>query len=35
MTAGTLGKILIVDGDENIVDLLNVNYYCPLNFRRQ
>ena len=28
MTAGTLGKILIVDGDENIVDLLNVNLDC-------
>ncbi len=28
MTAGTLGKILIVDGDENIVDLLQVNLDC-------
>lgn len=28
MTASTLGKILIVDGDENIVDLLHVNLDC-------
>lgn len=28
MTTGSLGKILIVDGDENIVDLLNVNLDC-------
>lgn len=28
MTAASLGKILIVDGDENIVDLLHVNLDC-------
>lgn len=28
MTANSLGKILIVDGDENIVDLLLVNLDC-------